>query len=114
MRREADVEVGEMGTTEGFLESREEGRHLEQETDTTVLTCSSLPDEADGVCFGVRFFLEEGWSGVGWWDPLSVGRFLALDLSSCSGICKDHQKIKTRRYIISVCSTPVHAKFLFL
>lgn len=28
MRREVDVEVGEMGTTEGFLASREEGRHL--------------------------------------------------------------------------------------
>lgn len=87
MRREADVEVGEMGTTEGFFESREEGRHLEQETDATVVLGSSQPD----ATVGVRFFLEEyGWSGVGWWDPLSVGQLrccFSFDLSSCSGIC---------------------------
>jgi hypothetical protein len=71
MRREVDVEVGEMGTTEGFLASREEGRHLVQETDTTALG-SLQPDAMDGVCFGVRLFLEDGWSGVGLWDPLSV------------------------------------------
>lgn len=64
MRREVEVEVGEMGTTDGFLESRE-GRHLEQETDATVLG-SLQPDATDGVCFGVLFFLEDGCSGVGW------------------------------------------------
>jgi hypothetical protein len=85
MRREAEVEVGEMGTTEGFLESREEGRHLEQETDATVLEGVVV------VCFGVLFFLEDGCSGV----PLSGGQlccvwflyFFSFDLSSCSGIC---------------------------
>lgn len=111
MRREAEVEVGEMGTTEGFLESREEGRHLEQETDATVLG-SWQPDATEGVCFGVLFFLEDGCSGVGWWDPLSVGQlclcFFSFDLSSCSGICKD-QKIKQEGpYCV------VHAKLLLL